>query len=107
MLAQAASVKLSAIPYKGSAEAAIGVIRGDVALGIDTMASAAPHIAAGKLRALAVISEKRSTLMPGVPAYGELQLSAALLDAWYAIAAPAGLPPALRDQLMRALTSGP
>ena len=104
LLAYAASVKLSPIPYKGSAEAAIGIIRGDISLGIDTIAAANPHLQSGKLRALAVISEKRTPLLPGVPAYGELQLSPALLDAWYAVAAPAGISPALREQVLRSLT---
>ena len=103
LLASAASVKLLPVPYKGSAEALVGVARGDVTLGIDTIAAAHPHLQSGKLRALAVISEKRSPLLPGVPAYGELQLSPALLDAWYAVAAPAGISPALQDQLLRSL----
>jgi tripartite-type tricarboxylate transporter receptor subunit TctC len=105
LLADAAGVKLSPIPYKGSAEADIGVVRADVALGIDTMAAVNPLVQSGKLRALAVVSEKRSTYMPTIPAYGELQLSSALLDGWYAVAAPAGISPAVRDRLLQALTA--
>lgn len=103
MLAYAKGVKLGAIPYKGSAESTIGLIRGDVALGIDTLAAAAPQIQAGKLRALAVISEKRSSLLPKVPGYGELGLSSALFDAWYAVAAPAHLPAGIQTKLLQAL----
>jgi tripartite-type tricarboxylate transporter receptor subunit TctC len=105
MLGFAGGVQLMPVPYKGSAEAAIGIARGDVSFGMDTMASANPHIAAGRLRALAVLSEKRSALLPQVPSYGELQLSQALLDGWYAMAAPAGTPQAVRDTLLRALSS--
>lgn len=105
MLANASGVKFSAIPYKGSAEADIGVVRADVSMGIDTLAAVNPLVQSGKLRALAVVSEKRSAQIPGVPAYGELQLSSALLDGWYAIAAPAGISPAVRDQLLQALTA--
>ena len=105
LLADAAGVKFSAVPYKGSAEADIGVARGDIALGIDTMAAVNPLVQSGKLRVLAVISEKRSALMPTVPSYGELQLTAALLDAWYAVAAPAGVSPAVRSQVLQALTA--
>lgn len=105
MLAHASGVKFSAIPYKGSAEADIGVARADVSMGIDTLAAVNPLVQSGKLRALAVISEKRSAQIPTVPAYGELQLSTALLDGWYAVAAPAGISPAVRDQLLQALTA--
>lgn len=105
MLANAAGVKFSAIPYKGSAEADIGVVRADVSMGIDTLAAVNPLVQSGKLRALAVVSEKRSAQIPGVPAYGELQLSPALLDGWYAVAAPAGISPAVRDQLLQALAA--
>lgn len=105
LLANATGVKFSAIPYKGSAEADIGVVRADVSMGIDTLAAVNPLVQSGKLRALAVISEKRSAQMPNVPAYGELQLSPALLDGWYAVAAPAGISPAVRDQLLQALTA--
>lgn len=105
LLAYAAGVKLSPVPYKGSSDAAIGVIRGDVSMGVDTIASAGPHIQAGKLRALAVVSENRSPLLPTVPAYGELQYASAVFDAWYAVAAPAGLPAPIRDKLLAALTA--
>lgn len=104
MLARAANAKLTPIPYKGSAEAVLALIRGDITLGIDTIASAAPHIQAGKLRPLAVVADKRSPQLPQVPAYGELKLSQALFDAWYAIAAPAATPAPVRDALLRALT---
>jgi tripartite-type tricarboxylate transporter receptor subunit TctC len=105
MLANATGVKFSAIPYKGSAEADIGVVRADVSMGIDTLAAVNPLVQSGKLRALAVVSEKRSAQIPTVPAYGELQLSPALLDGWYAVAAPAGISPAVRDQLLQALAA--
>ncbi len=105
MLANATGVKFSAIPYKGSAEADIGVVRADVSLGIDTLAAVNPLVQSGKLRALAVVSEKRFAQIPTVPAYGELQLSPALLDGWYAIAAPAGISPAVRDHLLQALAA--
>lgn len=105
MLARAAGVSLTPVPYKGSADATLGVARGDVALGIDTIAAAMPHLQSGKLRALAVVSPKRSELLPQVPAYGELQLNDALFDAWYAIAAPAATPAPAREALLQALTA--
>jgi len=105
LLARAAGVKMMPIPYKGSAEAMIGLVRGDVALGIDTMASALPQVRGGKVIALATVAQKRSPLLPGVPAYGELGMSAGLLDAWYAVAGPAGLPAPVQQKLLTALTA--
>ena len=103
LLASVRGVKLTAVPYKGSAESTTALVRGDVSLGLDTLAAAAPQIRAGKLRALAVISEKRTPLLPDVPGYGELGLSAALFEGWYALAAPAGLPEPVRERLLAAL----
>lgn len=105
LLARAANVKMMPVPYKGSAEALIGLMRGDVALGIDTMASALPQVRAGKIVALATVAQKRSPLLPQVPAYAELGLGAGLLDAWYAVAAPAGLPAPVQQKLLAALTA--
>jgi tripartite-type tricarboxylate transporter receptor subunit TctC len=103
LLASARGVRLSAVPYKGSSESTLGLLRGEVSLGLDTLAAAAPQIRAGKLRALAVISEKRSPLLPDVPGYGELGLSSALFEGWYALAGPAKLPEPVREHLLRAL----
>jgi tripartite-type tricarboxylate transporter receptor subunit TctC len=103
LLATTAGVKLMPVPYKGSAEATIGVARADVTLGIDTLAAAMPHIQSGKLRALAIISPKRSALLPGVPSYGDLQLVPAVFEGWYAMAAPANLSAPVRERLVTAL----
>lgn len=105
LLAFASNSKLSPVPYKGSAESTIGVARGDVDIGIDTIAAVNPLVQSGKLRVLAIISEKRSALLPTVSSYGELNLSAALLEAWYAVAGPANMPAPLREQILRALTA--
>jgi tripartite-type tricarboxylate transporter receptor subunit TctC len=105
LLARAAGVKMMPVPYKGSAEALVGLVRHDVVLGIDTMASALPQVKAGKVLALATVARKRSPLLPDVPAFGELGLSAGLLDAWYAVAAPAGLPAAVQERLVAALAA--
>lgn len=105
MLAYARSARMTAVPYKGSADALVGILRGDVQMGVDTLASAKGQIDQGKLRALAVISEKRTPLMPQVPSLGELGLGYALFDAWYALAAPAGLEPAVAARLEKTLAT--
>lgn len=105
MLSLTGSVKLTPVPYKGSADALVGVIRGDVHMAFDTLAASQAMMQDGKLRALAVISEKRTPFLPSTPSYGELGLSDALYEAWYALAAPAGLPPAVSAQLEKALNT--
>ena len=105
MLAYTRSARMVPVPYKGSADALVGILRGDVQMGIDTLASAKGQIDQGKLRALAVISEKRTPLMPQVPSLGELGLGYALFDAWYALAAPAGLEPAVAARLEKTLAT--
>ncbi|MEO6745388.1 MAG: tripartite tricarboxylate transporter substrate-binding protein [Caldimonas sp.] len=81
LLADAAAVQLEAVPYKGSADAPIGLMRGDVDIGVETVSAAAAQIQAGKLRALAVTTAKRSPFLPQVPGFDELGLSGARAQA--------------------------
>lgn len=105
MLTYARSARMTPVPYKGSADALIAILRGDVQLGIDTLASAKGAIQDGKLRALAVVADKRTPLLPHVPSLTELGLGYALFDAWYALAAPAGLDPVVAQRLQQVLSS--
>jgi tripartite-type tricarboxylate transporter receptor subunit TctC len=101
LLADAAGVDLQAVPYKGSADALLGLMRGDVDIGVETVSAAAAHIKAGKLRALAVTSARRSAFLPQVPGMEELNLAKASIQGFYAIAAPAGTPVAVVDRLVK------
>ncbi|CAN7316992.1 tripartite tricarboxylate transporter substrate binding protein [Acidovorax sp. LjRoot118] len=92
LLEQAAGIQLQDVPYRGSSQSLMALIGGEIQLGIDTVAAAAPQIRAGKLRALAIAGKSRSSMLPGVPTVAELQLPDAAFDAWYAIAAPARTP---------------
>lgn len=105
MLSYTRGARMVPVAYKGSADALVGILRGDVHMGIDTLASAKGQIEQGKLRALAVISEQRTPLMPQLPSLVELGLGYALFDAWYALAGPAGLPPAVATGLEKALST--
>ena len=68
-------------------------------LGIVTASSAAPLIAAGKLRALAVTSPKRSPLLPQVATVAEQGVKDYALDQWHGLLAPAATPPAVIDRI--------
>lgn len=91
------------IPYKGSSPALMGLIGGEIQMGIDTVAAAAPHLRSGKLRALAIVGSTRSSQLPGVATLAELKRPEASLEAWYAMAAPGGTPPAVLHRLEREL----
>jgi len=80
------------VPYKGSAAALLDVMGGRVTMMIDTLNTALQQIQAGKLRALAVTSAKRSPALPDVPTVVESGFPGYTSAAWLGIAAPAGTP---------------
>jgi tripartite-type tricarboxylate transporter receptor subunit TctC len=92
MLADAAGARLTAVPYKGSAPALTALIGGEIPIGFDTVAAAAPQVRSGKLKALAVTGERRSELLPEVPTYAEAGIGKASLVSWYGLVAPARTP---------------
>ena len=87
-----AGVNMNHIPYKGSAPALTDLIGGQVQLMFDNLPSSMPHIKAGRLRALAVTSLKRSAALPDVPTIAESALPGFDASSWFALFAPAGTP---------------
>lgn len=87
-----AGVRMNHIPYKGSAPALTDLIGGQVQLMFDNLPSSMPHIKAGKLRALAVTSLKRSAARPDLPTIAEAALPGFDASSWFALFAPAGTP---------------
>ncbi|WP_332823756.1 Bug family tripartite tricarboxylate transporter substrate binding protein [Ramlibacter sp.] len=91
--------KLVHVPYKSSAESLNAILSGQGAdIIFENLAPALPHIKAGKLRALGVTSEKRSSSVPDVPAIAETLPGFAIVS-WQAIFAPAGVPKPVVDKL--------
>jgi len=80
------------VPYKGSATAMTDTIGGQVPLIIDTVTAVRPHVAAGKLKAIAVTSLKGTELLPGVKPVAEQGLPGFQVIAWNALYAPKGTP---------------
>lgn len=99
MLARATGAPLQQVPYKGCGPALTDVMSGQVGMGVVTASSAAPLIAAGRLRALAVTSPQRSPLLPAVPTVAEQGISGYALDQWHGLLAPAATPPAVVAKL--------
>lgn len=95
----AAGVELVHVPYKGSAPALIDLLGGQVQIIFDNLATALPHIQAGKLTPLAVTSSSRTARLPGVPTMQEAGLPGYEVTSWYALYAPAHTPPAVAQRL--------
>lgn len=87
------------IPYKGSAPAITDLMGGQVSMMFDTTSSALPYIKAGKLRALAVATAKRSSALPDVPTLAEAGLPGFDIASWFGVMAPAGTPPEIVAKL--------
>jgi tripartite-type tricarboxylate transporter receptor subunit TctC len=91
----AAKVDMVHVPYKGGGPALNDVVGGQVPLFFGNLASTLQHVQSGKLRALAVTSAKRSSILPQVPSLAEAGLVGAEIYEWNAIFAPANTPPAV------------
>jgi tripartite-type tricarboxylate transporter receptor subunit TctC len=87
-----AGVKLVHIPYKGVNLAMQDVLGGNIHFVVIGIPAAAPHIKAGKLRALAVLAPNRSAALPEVPTAAEAGMPAFEVTTWYGVLAPAGTP---------------
>lgn len=87
------------IPYKGAAQVVTDVMGGQVDSSFATMGSVLPQVQSGKLTALAVASNKRSTLLPNVPTFAEAGVKGYSADAWYGLLAPVGTPVAALQAL--------
>jgi len=103
MLKLITGIDLLHVPYKGSAPAMTDLIGGQVQLTIDTNVAALPMLQAGKVKALAVTTSKRSPSMPDVPTVAEAGYPDYEMVPWIAIVAPRGLPAPVREALTKAL----
>jgi tripartite-type tricarboxylate transporter receptor subunit TctC len=84
--------RMQHVPYKGSSPAIAAAMAGHVSMSFDNISSAYPQVRAGKLRALAVTTAKRSAIAPEVPTLAEAGLPGYELGSWHGVFAPAGTP---------------
>ena len=85
-------LELPAVPYRGTPQAQMDVVAGQVPIMLDSLGAAYGHIAGGRFRALAVTARERSGRLPDAPTMLELGLDAREYVAWYAFMAPKGTP---------------
>jgi len=92
------------LPYRGSGPALIDLLGGSADLMFDNLPSSLPHIKAGKLKALAVTSAVRSTVLPDLPTIAEAggpSLKGFEASSWFGLLAPAGTPPDLINRVQQ------
>ena len=87
------------VPYKGSAPATADLLAGRVHLMFDNLASALPNVRAGKVRALAVTTARRSGFVPDLPTLDESGLKGFDMTTWWGVMGPAGMPEAAVTRL--------
>ena len=98
---QVTGTRLVHVPYRGAGPAMQDTIAGIVPSMFDSLPSAAPHIKAGKVRALAVSGEKRSAAFPDVPTMKESGYPALVSYSWFGLSAPAKTPAPIVERIAR------
>ena len=107
LLNLAAGIHMQHVPYKGSGQAVIDLLGGQVQVMVSGMSSVMAHIKAGRLRPLALTGAQRSPALPDLPTIAESGFPKFEATAWYGVLAPAGTPKPivtrLHDEIVRAL----
>ncbi len=101
MLEQRAGLRLVHVPFSGAAQAQTAVVGGQVQFGFASALSAMPLLQSGRLRALAVTSDKRLPQLPEVPTMAEAGFPGFEVSSWQGLLAPAATPPAIVAKLQR------
>jgi tripartite-type tricarboxylate transporter receptor subunit TctC len=107
LLNRTAGIDMVHVPYKGSGQAVIDLVGGQIQSMFSGMSSVMPHIKAGRLRALAVTGAQRSPAVPDIPTIAESGFPGFEADSWYGVLAPAHTPRPivnrLHDEIVRVL----
>ncbi len=98
----AGSLKITHVPYKGTAPGLAALLAGEVDMMFDNLGVTVQHVRAGKLRALAVASERRVASLPEVPAMAEFYPGFVSI-AWFSVSAPPKTPAAIAEKLSAAI----
>ena len=99
-----AGVDIVHVPYKGSSGARTDILGGQVQMMFDAITTMAPHVQAGKLRALGTSGKSRSGVLPGTPTVSEAGVPGYEAVIWLGLMAPAGTPKAIVDRLNAEIT---
>jgi tripartite-type tricarboxylate transporter receptor subunit TctC len=92
-------VKLVHVPYKGANETTAAILAGEIDMTINGMSNILPHIASGRLKALAISTAKRNELAPDVPTMQEAGVTGYTSQGTFGLLAPAGTPAAIKNKI--------
>lgn len=106
LLAHAAALKIVHVPYKGTGPSTAALLAGEVNMALVGIATALPHVKAGRIKPIGVTGATRSPLLADVPTIGEAGVPGYEFAGWYGLFAPAGLPRPLVAQLNRDINAG-
>jgi tripartite-type tricarboxylate transporter receptor subunit TctC len=98
-----ANVHPTIVSYRGTPQATLDLVAGNVDFGCNQIVNIVPHIKTGKLKAYAVTSDTRSPMLPDVPTTAEAGLPKFNLTVWFGLSAPKGTPRLIIDKLNKAL----
>jgi tripartite-type tricarboxylate transporter receptor subunit TctC len=99
MLRASTGIELVHVPYKSAAQAYPDMIAGSISMIFDALPSAIQHIRAGKARPIAMMSDRRASLLPEVPTFAEAGYPQATLRLWVGVHGPANLPAPIVQKL--------
>lgn len=99
LLRALAGVKITHVPYKGTGQALVDAMAGQVHMLFGNVLSSLTHVRAGRLRALGVTTARRSTVLPELPTIAESGVPGYENSTWHGWLAPAGTPPAILNRL--------
>jgi tripartite-type tricarboxylate transporter receptor subunit TctC len=102
-LKQTSGVEITRVPFRGSPEATLALLKNDIQLFPIGLAAVGGHYKEGRLTALAVATERRVPMLPAVPTMAESGFPGFVASNWWGIAAPAGTPDNVLDTLARAV----
>jgi tripartite-type tricarboxylate transporter receptor subunit TctC len=101
----ATGTEIASIPYRGGAQAITDMLGGRIQMNFGTQATLLPLIREGKIRALAVTTDQRAESVPDVPTMAEAGLPVFEASLWFAVVAPAAMPPAIVARLNREINA--